>query len=62
VQVHGSGLTDNDQELNSDPIALPKDILLDDDTRLNRIAFIDQDDNVLPDLPPLYQALSLAEA
>jgi hypothetical protein len=55
-------LTDNDQELNSDPIALPKDILLDDDTRLNRIAFIDQDDNVLPDLPPLYQALSLAEA
>jgi len=41
---------------------LPSDVKLEDDTRLNKIAFLDADDNILPDLPPIYQALLLAQA
>lgn len=41
---------------------LPRDVRLEDDTRLNHIAFINKDDNILPDLPPLYQSLLIAHA
>lgn len=44
------------------PTDLPKDVKLEDDTRLNQIAFVDKDANILPDLPPLGQALLIAHA
>ncbi|XP_057377095.1 tetratricopeptide repeat protein 27-like isoform X1 [Daphnia carinata] len=62
IKVHcdiDDALVDKEREIASD---LPKDIKLDDDTRLNQIAFINKDDNILPDLPPLYQALLIAHA
>lgn len=62
IRVHGTihpVLNDKVQEIPSD---LPRDVKLDDDTRLNQIAFIDKDDNIFPDLPPLHQALLIAHA
>ncbi|KAK4001962.1 hypothetical protein OUZ56_003824 [Daphnia magna] len=62
IRVHcaiDDALLEDEREIASD---LPKDIRLEDDTRLNQIAFINKDDNILPDLPPLYQALLIAHA
>ena len=62
VRVRSCKLNSEDAEQNSIPVAdLPPDVKLDDDTRLNRIAFVDEDDNVLPDLPPLHQALLISQ-
>lgn len=44
------------------PSDLPKDVKLEDDTRLNQISFIDKHANSLPNLPPLGQALLIAQA
>lgn len=52
-------LIDDSQQVPSD---LPKDVKLDDDTRLNQIAFTEKDANLIPDLPPLCQALLIAQA
>lgn len=52
-------LKETDRQILNDA---PKDIKLQDDTRLNQIAFIDKDDNVLPELHPIYQALLIAHA
>lgn len=42
------------------PTDLPKDIMLNDDTRLPRFKFKDEDDDIIPDLRPIEQALILA--
>lgn len=42
------------------PSDLPKDMLLQDDTRLQRPKFKDQDQDVIPDLRPVEQAVLLA--
>lgn len=62
IRVHcviDDTLADIEREIASD---LPKDIKLEDDTRLNHIAFINKDENILPDLPPHYQAFLVAYA
>jgi hypothetical protein len=62
IRVHctiDETLTDTGREIASD---LPRDVRLEDDTRLNQIAFINKDDNILPDLPSLYQSLLIAHA
>ncbi|XP_063608874.1 tetratricopeptide repeat protein 27-like [Penaeus indicus] len=42
------------------PVDLPKDVILNDDTRLHRFKFKDTDEDVIPDLRPIEQALLLA--
>ncbi|XP_068205908.1 tetratricopeptide repeat protein 27 [Palaemon carinicauda] len=42
------------------PTDLPKDIMLNDDTRLPRFKFKDEDEGIIPDLRPIEQALILA--
>ncbi|ROT73628.1 hypothetical protein C7M84_007954 [Penaeus vannamei] len=39
---------------------LPKDVILNDDTRLHRFKFKEEDEDVIPDLRPIEQALLLA--
>lgn len=46
----------------NDTAEFPKDLKLQDDTRLNKIAFSDKEQMVTPDLPPVFQALVLAKA
>ena len=40
---------------------LPKDLTLNDDTRLNKINYINEDEDIIPDLKPIEQALVLAD-
>ncbi|KAG7173769.1 tetratricopeptide repeat protein 27-like [Homarus americanus] len=42
------------------PSDLPKDVVLNDDTRLNRFKFKEQDQDVIPDLRPIEQSVILS--
>lgn len=60
LQVHSSQTVPTELE-RLDTVSLPKDVLLEDDTRLNEIVFVDGT-STLPDLPPLHQALLISLA
>ncbi|XP_045584956.1 tetratricopeptide repeat protein 27 [Procambarus clarkii] len=61
VEYKGQPLMNNELPGNNLlPTDLPKDVLLNDDIRLHKIKFQEQDDDVIPDLRPIEQALILS--
>lgn len=63
VKVHYKGQPLMESELpgrNLLPTDLPKDIILNDDVRLHKLKFKEQDEDVIPDLKPIEQSVILS--
>ena len=57
---HGLNIASDTME--NDTTVFPKDLKLQDDTRLNKIAYSNKELMITPDLSPVFQALLIAKA
>ena len=57
VKVHSTKVFSDQGRTNVTVEELPRDLQLDDDTRLNKILFLNEVNNIMPELQPIHQAL-----